>query len=269
MTDDLDRELRKFNWGAAYFGLIWALLNGCFKKWFVSTLLVSLIVLAIGLALIFLPNIFIPGYSIMAGIFGCFLIPLLMISTVFVYVGIKGNRWAWEGDKHEDIVHFQKIQKRWGIVAGVLLTISLLSIILQLGALALLSKLPSSEPEVSYISKKSCSIIYKKLPVAISKVNINDENWISKVAEELTKNDKSMFGYGLDYSKRISISIYDKENLTSDKADFDVIKEPPCSISEANCHISAKTQDENTACRFYFDDSGKVVASKKTLNFLK
>ena len=266
---ELEKELKKFNWGAAYFGLIWALLNGCFKKWFVNTLIVSLIVIVVGLLLIFVPNIFIPGYSIMAGIFGGLIVPILMISIVFIYVGLKGNRWAWEGDKYTDIAQFNKIQKRWGIVAGVLLSLSILSIVLQFGVLYMISKLPTPENEINYVSKKACNVVYKKLPSAISKTNINDEDWISKVADELTKDDESMFGYGMDYTKKISISIFDKESVSSNKADFEVVKEPPCSISEANCYISAKTEDENMACRFYFDDSGKVVASKKTLNFLK
>ena len=108
---DLERELRKFNWGAAYFGLIWAILNGCFKKWFINSLIVSIIATIVGLAIIFIPNIFVPGFAIIAGIFSPFIVALLIFLTVFIFVGLKANRWAWEGDKYDNIEHFNKIQK--------------------------------------------------------------------------------------------------------------------------------------------------------------
>ena len=162
-----------------------------------------------------------------------------------------------------------KIQKRWGIVAGVLIVLSILSISLQFGALYMLSKLPTPEAETNYISKSACQTIYRKLPAAVSNVNINDEEWISKIAEELTKNDENMSGYGLNHSKLITIHIFDNQTHTSEKAEFEVVKETPCSFSEANCFITAKTSEEGTACRFYFDDKGKVATSKRTDAFLK
>ena len=273
MTDNekdlkLEKELKRFNWGAAYFGIIWALLNGCFKKWFINSLVVSLIILVIGLGLIFIPSFFVPGFSIMAGFFGGIAIPILMLVVVFIYVGLKGNRWAWEGDKYDNIEHFNKIQKRWAIVAGVLLSLSAISMILQFGALYMLTKLPAPEPEEVYISRQTCQIVYDRLPYAISKVNINDEAWVSKIADVIAE-DENIFGYGLDYTKKISVSVFDKNTADTGRGEFDVVLDPPCSISEANCYISAKTADENAACRFYFDNSGEVAMSQKTKTFLQ
>ena len=265
---ELEKELKKFNWGAAYFGLIWALLNGCFKKWFLNTLVVTIIVVVIGLAIMFLPTFFAPGFSIVAGFLSGLIVPILMLLVIFIYVGLKGNRWAWEGDKYTDIKQFQKIQKRWGIVAAILLTLSVLSIVLQFGALYMLTTLPSPEPEEVFISRKACQTVYNKLPAALSKVDTNDESWVSKIAETIAE-DEDIYGYGLDYTKKINITIYDKETIGSDKGEFDVVLEPPCSLSESNCFISAKTADENTACRFYFDDNGGIALSQKTKAFLE
>ena len=111
----VERELRKFNWGAFIFGVIWGIFNKAFK----ITFLLSLILFfTIGVCIWILMS------NVISGNTSNFLpyivsIVILAITMIFipVYIGTSGNRWAWEGKKWDSIEHFTHVQKNWAIAA--------------------------------------------------------------------------------------------------------------------------------------------------------
>ena len=102
-------ELKKFNWGAFGFTIIWGLLNGviAFKNTF--------------------PIVYILCFScyisIFMGKYG-FYTSILTILGFMIYCGINGNQWAYSHRATEGLNNFVKTQKNWGAayVAAVLLT---------------------------------------------------------------------------------------------------------------------------------------------------
>lgn len=94
-------ELKKFNWGAFLLSWIWAIGN---KAWFA---LVPVII-----------PMFLGRLYILCSI-------LTFISLV--WVGIMGNRWAWNAKNWENIEEFNRVQKLWA-GAGAFLMIAILAI---------------------------------------------------------------------------------------------------------------------------------------------
>jgi hypothetical protein len=72
-----------WSWGAFVFGWIWAVCN---KTW------VGLLALVPGIGFI-----------------------------MHLVLGFKGREWAWQNDEWESVEHFNKIQRRWSIVAVLLI----------------------------------------------------------------------------------------------------------------------------------------------------
>ncbi len=84
-------ELKGWNWGAFFFGWIWAIAN---KTWI--------------------------------GLLG--LIPYLNV-VIAIVLGVKGNEWAWKNRKFASVDEFKKVQKAWAkwgvilLIASVVLSI--------------------------------------------------------------------------------------------------------------------------------------------------
>lgn len=83
-------EIKKFNWGALWFGGFWGALN---QVW-------------VALIAFILMNI--PDY----GIF--FYIPFC------IWLGFKGNELAWKAKRWESVEHFQYTQIRWAIIGWII-----------------------------------------------------------------------------------------------------------------------------------------------------
>ena len=75
--DELEKELKKWNWGAFGLYTIWGFANG---MW----------------------------WLILIGIISSWLFPL-----VNIIMGIKGSQWAWEYKEWRDLEHFKQVQKSW------------------------------------------------------------------------------------------------------------------------------------------------------------
>ena len=81
-------ELKKWNWGAFFLGWIWGLGNNTF---------ISLLTL-------------IPGLNFIV----CF------------FLGARGNEWAWQNKRWENIKHFKRVQREWAKWSwGILIVCSL------------------------------------------------------------------------------------------------------------------------------------------------
>lgn len=88
---------KRFNWGAFLLSWIWGLGNKTY------------ITLLIFLASIFAFIPFIGG-----------LVPL----GCAIWFGVKGNEWAWQNKKWDNIEHFNSVQKTWAIVGVILAVVS-------------------------------------------------------------------------------------------------------------------------------------------------
>lgn len=84
-------ELKRWNWGAFFLTWIWGLGNRVYLSlfWFVP-------------------------------IIGWFLVPFLL--------GAKGNAWAWEHKRWENVQHFQKVQHYWALAGIVFFLFLIISI---------------------------------------------------------------------------------------------------------------------------------------------
>jgi len=78
-------EIKRWNWGAFFLPLIWAIGN---KVW-------------IGLLAF---------------------IPLAYVIMMFV-LGVKGSEWAWKSKRWNSVEHFEKTQKIWAIVGLIIFII--------------------------------------------------------------------------------------------------------------------------------------------------
>lgn len=107
--------LKKWNWGAFALPVIWGLCNGVLWP------------LAVGFILLWLEIITI-GYADMASIYN--LIRLVVAVTIKVFLGIKGNRKAWE--YHKETLDFSKFvsrQKKWNIAGIIIVVFQILLVI--------------------------------------------------------------------------------------------------------------------------------------------
>lgn len=98
LRNRIDEELGKFNWGAFLLNIFWAIPNGAWKSFWPTFLLMCIFYLLTAIPLIGL-------------LFG------ILIIALAIYVGRKGNEWAWYGKKWESIEKFSKVQKNWAIAS--------------------------------------------------------------------------------------------------------------------------------------------------------
>jgi hypothetical protein len=52
------------------------------------------------------------------------LIPLANVVMPFVLL-IKGNKWAWANKSWDDVVHFRRVQRKWGFAALIIYTLTI------------------------------------------------------------------------------------------------------------------------------------------------
>jgi len=98
------KEIQVWNWGAACFSYVWAISHGLWSVLW-SVLLIPIPVV----------NIF-----------------------VFIILGLKGNKWAWRGQRWESVEQFTEEQSKWKNPFGLFVFI-LLIIVFSLYAFSILS----------------------------------------------------------------------------------------------------------------------------------
>jgi hypothetical protein len=84
-------ELNKFNWGAFFLTWIWGIGN----------------------------KSYIALWALLAGIVSA--IPVIGIAAIGfnIWLGIKGNEYAWQNKEWESIEQFNETQKKWTIAGGI------------------------------------------------------------------------------------------------------------------------------------------------------
>jgi len=112
--------LKKWNWGAFAFPVIWGLCNGVVWP------------LAFGFLLLWLKIITI-GNADMVGIYD--LIALVVAIVIRIILGIKGNRKAWE--YHKDTMDFSKfvsLQRKWNIAGVIFVALLVIAFLTRIGS---------------------------------------------------------------------------------------------------------------------------------------
>lgn len=97
--DNTNTELDKFNWGAFFLTWIWGICNNVY------------------ISLLAIPIIFIPHFGKI----------LLIIFAIFL--GLGGNRLAWQNKRWKSIEDFNEIQRewaKWGIISAILMILTYL-----------------------------------------------------------------------------------------------------------------------------------------------
>lgn len=90
-----------WNWGAFYFGWLWAVCNGIYWPLIV---LIPYIGWAVGL-------------------------------IVNIILGINGNRWAWEAKRWDSLESFRQVQHKWAVAALVCFALSVIGVVVFMSTL--------------------------------------------------------------------------------------------------------------------------------------
>lgn len=126
----IPEEVKRFNWGAFFWGWIWGLFNKSY---------LTLIGLAVGL----LSYIIAFVLGIIAGAFGQSAIAGLMLLLIAltniisaivglalsIWFGVKGNDWAWQNKTWKSLKHFHDVQRIWAIAGFVLIGFGVVGIV--------------------------------------------------------------------------------------------------------------------------------------------
>ena len=114
MSSQTDQELRKWNWGAFFFGWIWGVFNKVY---------ISLIQLVVGI----LGSMFaIIGLGIITPLFS------LAGLGLSIWLGVKGSQMAWDNGAFQNLEHFRSSRHNWNVAALVVFCIGILFIIISL-----------------------------------------------------------------------------------------------------------------------------------------
>lgn len=111
--------MNRFNWGAFIFGSLWGLFNGIY--WPIIVMVLARIA-----------SSFFPAVSM----FACGIISLM----ISLYLGLNGNRIAWDRVDYYSVEKFYASQRRWTI-AGIALIAILLVIFIVLALVGVAVKL--------------------------------------------------------------------------------------------------------------------------------
>ena len=93
-SGEMPQELRKWNWGAFTFNIVWGIGN----KVYITLLM---------------------------------LVPLLNIVWIFI-CGAKGNEWAWKAGDYKNAEDFRKVQDTWNRAGFVFFIVFLVCIVLEI-----------------------------------------------------------------------------------------------------------------------------------------
>lgn len=229
------QELGKFNWGAFGLTWVWGLFNEVSSD--------------------FWKVFFITQFAGIAG--GFFVGPLsgLVSLAGSIYIGMKGNEWAWFGHKNWGTIdHFSEVQKKWAIGFLVYFLFSgplMFAAMLGIGGLAskeIMQDMPIEYTETA-IERLVLAPEYKDL-----KTSQDIAKYYSEHAGEECESPKL-----LEDGVTVSCNYVDEDmNLLMKFNKLEV-----CSLDKYSCNVivTIKNRNKNKIIpvkKLYFDDNGKT-----------
>lgn len=229
--NELYDELAKFNWGAFFLNIFWAIPNGALKD-ALPTLIIMLIVLLLSqiplLGLIF----------------------VILNICLAVYLGKKGNEWAWYGKNWKSLDAFVATQKTWGglaplgFIALSVLIPSIISLATMLYSLPYAKKLVAKEDTIT--------------KTAVSRVVLAPDYKNFQSGKDVTKYLVDNKIYKPFFNPREQNSVFvEKVGPYSVILSFE--KNGKCSLEEKNCCVKyyiKSAQNPELKSKVYFDDEG-------------
>ena len=287
---DLKKALRGFNLGAATLGLFWSIANQCFKKWFIAFLFITIIPTIIVIVWSIISISQASGWGVLGAVlFAIILIllqQLLSLIVLFIFTGLKGNRWAFNSNKFADIAQFKQTQKLWTKVSGAVL-LFILIIIMMITAFCC-CKIHNIKMEHVNKYRAQCAVYNEILPTVFADIKGNND--VNSFAAELMKNPKISKNLKIEEILEefadggFSVRTCDDKGCPNNHGYYIIYaggyygeqflykNKQKCCISSKNCYVElGKKYDKflkNVDCKFYFDNKGNVVPNKKTKDFL-
>lgn len=127
---EIPKEVRRFNWGAFFFGWFWGLFNRSYLT------LIGLAVLLLSYVIAFVLG-FIGGVAGDKAIAGLMFLLIFMFNIIAsvggfalsIWFGVKGNDWAWQNKKWDSLKHFHDVQRIWAIVGTLLIGVGVVGVV--------------------------------------------------------------------------------------------------------------------------------------------
>lgn len=229
----LYNELSKFNWGAFFLNIIWAIPNGALKEcWPVSLLM---------LILLFLTQIPIFGWAF-------FIVNILLA----VHFGKKGNEWAWYAKKWSSLEDFSKTQKIWAGFSPILF-----------GALCMVIPTVITSVTMMFVMPHAKKLVAKEndtLKTAVSRI-------VTSPKYETFKSGVDIVNYMVESKLYSRYAIREPEAVFVEKSGPYSVSlafnkdDEECSLLDKNCYVDYRiktTKDPILKNRIYFDDNGEI-----------
>ena len=126
---EIPKEVKRFSWGAFFFGWIW----GLFNKSYLTLIGFAVSVLSLSIAFFLLLGGLSGGKEV-AGLMFLLIMLLNIVSNIVgfalsIWFGVKGNDWAWQNKKWDSLKHFHDVQRIWAIVGTVVIGLGVTGIV--------------------------------------------------------------------------------------------------------------------------------------------
>ena len=231
LRNQIDEELSKFNWGAFFLNIFWAIPNGAWKSFWPTFLIMCILYLLTAIPLIGL-------------LFG------ILVLVLAIYIGKKGNEWAWYGKQWESLETFSKVQKNWAIASPFVAIILSFVIPLCITIVAALVSQPFAK-NVIYQAKTVNSTAISSLVKAPEYKKMSSGEDIA----EYFVNNKT---YNRYFTIEGNSVVADKQGPYYAVLTF-VKEDGECSLEGKNCYViyNIKTSKRLSPVeKTYFDDNG-------------
>lgn len=183
---------------------------------------------------------------------------LILILCLAIYMGKKGNEWAWYGTKKwKNLEHFTSVQKMWGAVGPFAwFVIYFIALPIVVSLVTAIIVFPDAGKIITQAETISQSAV-KQIVSAPEYKNFENGEDISKYLVE--KNIYKKFYMYHD----LTAVMADKKGMFTAILTFK--KDGKCKLADKNCYViySVKTPKKlDPVMKTYFNDKGKTVSEK-------
>lgn len=224
--DKIKTELNKFNWGAFCFGWIWALCNGAWNDYF-PTLLIMIAAVAIS------------KIPLIGPVFR------LLCPAITIYIGTKGNEWAYNGTKKwKSFESFVETQRKWGAACIIYFVVLVLGFVTYMSICLYYNTnhIPQRNINKTVINELIADKNFSKL---------NSANDIVKYLSQKNPNVYTVFN---DDSVLV-------KPVKGDEYVLQFFRFGTCSLARYNCYVFYNTKEGNdlkVVLKTFFDEQGNI-----------